>query len=144
VAMRSFSTEHPQIEDDKPDQHKTTWKDWVTPSGLRGQYNRRKGSFYTYATIGVVGISIYYVIKGGFAIADFFVTTNFYDVATISFAAGMVTTGVVAVMLAYTRKLFIIRPEIVYQSVLAKVKSDQRVVTMLETTSPQVNFVHIH
>jgi len=86
---------------------------------------------FTYAVIGFVGLSIYYVVRAGLSLADFFVTTNFYDVATISFAAGLATAGVVAVILSYTRRLFIIRPELVYQSVLSKVTADPRVVTML-------------
>jgi len=115
--------------DVKPD--KLTWRDFLTFGGLKNLYKTRRGTLASLAIMGGVGMALYFVLRGGYAMADFFVTINFHDVATISFVAGLATAGVIAVILSYTRRLFVIKPELVYQKILQRVQADPRVGEML-------------
>lgn len=123
-AAAEFDMNNPPLSALYGDETPIKWRDWLTPSGWKRLYTANKSTIHAYAKIAGVGLVIYYVVRGGFYIGDFMATTNFYDVATVSFTAGLVTSGLVAVIVSYATRMFVIRPELVYKQLLRRVKSD--------------------
>lgn len=117
----------PAAEGEVEDGEGFKWRDWLTPSGIKANYKRNKQTLIGYAKIGGVCVLVYYVVKTGFNIGDFMASTSFYDVGTISFSAGIITSGVVAVILSYASRLFVVRPELVYKQLLRRLKTDPMV-----------------
>mmetsp|Transcript_10187 Transcript_10187/g.19573 ORF Transcript_10187/g.19573 Transcript_10187/m.19573 type:complete len:293 (-) Transcript_10187:283-1161(-) len=92
------------------------------------------GYLRLYAIVGGVSVACYMIISTGYRTASFFSGITIWDTMKVGFFTGLLCGGVVTAVLGVTSsRFFLLRPERVYNFVLAAVKKDPTVVNKLGT-----------
>jgi len=117
VQARGFSTQREPVDRIKQ------LAAWFTPNYLR-----------LYAIVGGVSVACYMIISTGYRTASFFSGITIWDTMKVGFFTGLLCGGVVTAVVGVTSsRFFLLRPERVYNFVMAAVKKDPTVVSKLGT-----------
>lgn len=90
---------------------------------------RRRAKWY--AVTGGVGVAAYVVLKTGYSTASFFSSIDFFDIARVSFIAGMGSTAALGGVLVGASRAVRLRPEPAFQAVLRAVQRSPEVTRAL-------------